>query len=309
MPSAPTSARLSAVRLSVNIPNFGDLPDRVGLGRMAREAEAAGADGLWLADHLLLVDDVMTGYPYTDDGIFPAPATFPFYESLASCAYLAAVTDRCRIGIGVLVLPQRNVIEVAKAAATVDRLSGGRFALGVGSGWNRLEMEALGYSFATRGHRTDDMLRVLRDCWGGAPGAYEGRSIAIRDRVRLFPTPAQPAGIPLLVGGMANVSLRRAATLGDGWMAIAAVESLDVEALRARVDRVRALRAENGNAPFELVLKLEAESASAFDLPDAIAQLAPLGLDEIVIDVPWSDGVDRACDVFAACSDAARRSV
>src|SRR4051794_14508354 len=84
-----------AVRLSVNIPNFGDLPDRIGLGRMAREAEAAGADGVWLADHLLLVDDVMTGYPYTDDGVFPAPSTFPFYESLASCAYLAAATERC----------------------------------------------------------------------------------------------------------------------------------------------------------------------------------------------------------------------
>jgi probable F420-dependent oxidoreductase len=309
MPFVSTSARVLAVRLSVNIPNFGDLPDRIGLGRMAREAEAAGADGVWLADHLLLVDDVMRGYPYTDDGVFPAPSTFPFYESLASCAYLAAATERCRIGIGVLVLPQRNVIEVAKAAATVDRLSGGRFALGVGSGWNRLEMEALGYSFATRGARTDDMLRVLRTCWNGTPDAHDGQSVSIRDRVMLFPTPAQPGGIPLLVGGMADVSLKRAATLGDGWVAIAAVERLDVEALRERIERVRALRAEHGDAPFELVLKLEAEPEWASELPGALAQAAALGFDEIVIDVPWSDGVDRAVETFEACRAAIRRTV
>jgi len=118
------------MRLSVNVPNFGDLPERIGLGTMAREAEAAGADGVWLADHLLLVDEVMTGYPYAPDGIYPQPATLPFYDSLASCAFLAAATERCRIGIGVLVLPQRNVLEVAKVAATIDRLSGGRFAEG-----------------------------------------------------------------------------------------------------------------------------------------------------------------------------------
>jgi alkanesulfonate monooxygenase SsuD/methylene tetrahydromethanopterin reductase-like flavin-dependent oxidoreductase (luciferase family) len=77
---------------------------------------------------------------------------------------VAAMTERCRIGIGVLVLPQRKVLEVAKVTATVDCLSGGRFALGVGSGWNRLETDALGYPFGTRGARTDEMLDVLRDC-------------------------------------------------------------------------------------------------------------------------------------------------
>jgi probable F420-dependent oxidoreductase len=295
------------VRLSVNIPNFDDLPDTLGLGVMAREAEAAGADGVWLADHLLLVDEVMTGYPYAPDGIFPAPATVPFYDSLASCAYLAAATERCRIGIGVLVLPQRNVLEVAKVASTIDRLSGGRFALGVGTGWNRLEMEALGYPFSTRGERTNEMLRVLRDCWRGAPDAFAGQRISIRDRIMLFPTPAQAAGIPLLVGGMANVSLRRAAAYGDGWLAIAAVEHLEIDVLRERVEHVRALRAQMGNAPFELLLKLHAEPEAGSELPEAVAAVAALGFDETVVDVPWSHSVDRACGVLDACRDAARR--
>jgi probable F420-dependent oxidoreductase len=290
------------VRVSVNVPNFGDLPETVGLGVMAREAEAAGADGVWLADHLLLLDEVMTGYPYEPDGIFPAPGTYPFYESLTSCAYLAAATERCRIGIGVLVLPQRNVLELAKATATIDRLSGGRFALGVGSGWHQAEMEALGYSWATRGVRMTETLAVLRDCWDGRPGAVDGRETSIRDRVMLFPTPAQPAGVPLIVGGMADVALRRAARLGDGWMAIANVERLDVDDLGQAVERVRELRAQNGDAPFELLLKLGTELDRGSDeLPGAVAAVRGLGFDETVIDVPWDHGVDRACEALAAC--------
>jgi probable F420-dependent oxidoreductase len=296
------------MRLSVNVPNFGDLPERIGLGTMAREAEAAGADGVWLADHLLLVDEVMTGYPYAPDGIYPQPATLPFYDSLASCAFLAAATERCRIGIGVLVLPQRNVLEVAKVAATIDRLSGGRFALGVGSGWNRLEMEAVGYSFGKRGQRTDEMLQVLRDCWRGTPSGFDGRLILIRDGVMLFPTPVQQAGVPLLVGGMGDVSLRRAAAYGDGWLAIAFAERLNVGGLREQVERVSALRADNGKAPLELVLKLHAEPRSAFDLPAAVAAVAGLGFDEVIVDLPWVHGVDRAHEVLAACRDAALAS-
>jgi alkanesulfonate monooxygenase SsuD/methylene tetrahydromethanopterin reductase-like flavin-dependent oxidoreductase (luciferase family) len=148
---------------------------------------------------------------------------FP-YESLASAVFLAASTRRCRIGIGVLVLPQRNVLEVAKAASTIDRLSGGRFILGVGVGWNRSEMEALGYGFSTRGKRTDEMLRVLRDSWTGTPSGYRGQEVTLRDGVRMYPTPAQTA-VPLIVGGMADAALRRAASLGDGWRSRTSIPS------------------------------------------------------------------------------------
>jgi probable F420-dependent oxidoreductase len=293
------------MRLSVNVPNFGTLPERIGLGTMAREAEAAGADGVWVADHLLLIDEVMTGYPYAPDGIFPNPGTFPFYESLACCAYLAAATERCRIGIGVLVLPQRNVLELAKAAATIDRLSGGRFALGVGSGWNRLEMEALGYLPGNRGERTDEMMQVLRDCWDGMPHSYAGRQISVRAGVMLFPTPVRQGGVPLLVGGMSNVALRRAAAHGDGWLAITFADRLNVDALRERVEHVCALRADSGKPSLDLVLKLHADPRSAGELPEAVAAVAGLGFDEVVIDVPWVHGVKNACEVLASCRRAA----
>src|SRR6059036_1337783 len=96
-----THGYLRCMRLGVNIPNFGDLPEVLSVGTMAREAEIAGADSVLLADHILLVDEPMTGYPYTPDGVFPEAGTFPFYDALASSAFVAAVTKHCRIGIGV----------------------------------------------------------------------------------------------------------------------------------------------------------------------------------------------------------------
>jgi len=296
------------MRLSVNVPNFGDLPDRHGLGVMASAAESAGADGIWLADHVLMIDEVMTGYPYTADGIFSAPATFPFLDSLVSAAFVAAATKRCRIGIGVLVLPQRNVLELAKIAASIDRLTGGRFVLGVGTGWNKGEMEALGYSFAKRGQRMNEMMQVLRTAWTGSPEAFDGQEVKVRDKVKLFPRPAQEAGVPMIVGGMADIVLQRAARLGDGWLAIGDVATLDIETLRAQMDRLRSLRAEAGGGPFEMVMKLEAEvDPSLFHhLPETVAKLAELGFDETVIDVPWEQGIDEACAMIRTCSAATR---
>jgi probable F420-dependent oxidoreductase len=308
LPNAGSAAVLddSAMRLSVNVPNFGELPALLGLDVMAREAENAGADGVWLADHVVLADGEMTGYPYAEDGVFPAPGTLPFYESLASSAFIAAATDHCRIGIGVLVLPQRNVLELAKVAATVDRLSGGRFVLGVGAGWNRLEMEALGYSFQTRGSRMDEMLGVLRDCRDGRPGALHGTETSLPAGVTVFPTAEQPGGVPLIVGGMADIALRRAAT-ADGWMAVADADHLDIDGLRSCVDRVQQLRRAHGGHRFEMILKLTTELDRGLgDIPSALTHLTNLGLDEIVIDIPWHLGVDRACGVLSVCRDAVR---
>lgn len=291
------------MRLSVNVPNFGDLPESIGIGTMAAAAERAGADGVWLADHILLVDEVTTGYPYAADGIFPLPPAMPFYDPLATCAFLASATETCRIGTGVLILPQRNVLELAKVSATIDRLSGGRLVLGIGSGWNRAEMEAIGYSFANRGRRTDEMLAVLRDSWSGTPAPFDGQQVKVRDRICLYPTPWRATGVPLLVGGMGEVSQKRAAVLGDGWLPIAFVDNLDVDALRVQVDRVRSMHADVSDSGFDVVLKLHASAAASAGLGAALVELDALGLEEVVIDLPWSEGVDAAITVFTACRE------
>src|SRR5439155_23825152 len=134
-----------------------------------------------------------------------------------------------------------------------------------------------------------------RDCWCGTPSAFEGDQVSVRDRIMLFPTPAQAAGVPVLVGGMSNAALRRAAEHGNGWVAMTFAERLDVAVLGERLESVRSLRAQAGIAPFELVLKIHGDPPEPDGMPEAVAAVAGLGFNEIVVDLPWEQGSDKAC--------------
>ena len=154
------------MKIGVQIPNNSDKPRQIGLTKMGRLAEDAGADSLWVNDHLLMVEGGRSPYPFTPDGAIPWPMDMPWYECLTAASFLAASTSRCRIGTSVLILPQRNALELAKTTATLDALSGGRFVLGIGAGWFAEEIEALGYRFcylaANAGEVDPDSVRALR---------------------------------------------------------------------------------------------------------------------------------------------------
>src|SRR3954469_15553346 len=180
------------MRIGSLIPNTGPLPAQLGIVAMASAAEAGGAESLWVSDHLLMVDDSLEGYPYSADGRATWPADIDYYESLTCCSFMAAATTTRQVGTAVLVLPQRNVLELAKVAATIDRLSGGRLVLGLGAGWLRAEMEALGYRFDERGRRADQMLITLRECWTGRPGPADGPHVHVPPGVVLEPRPVRP---------------------------------------------------------------------------------------------------------------------
>ena len=282
------------MRIGARIPNAGPLPAELGIAGMARAAEEAGAQSVWVSDHLLMVDGTLEGYPYAVDGRANWDVDIPYYEALTCCSFMAAATSSCTVGTAVLVLPQRNVLELAKVAATLDRLSGGRLTLGVGAGWYKAEFEALGYSFDERGKRADQMLRTLRECWTGRPSAVDGPYVHVPPGVVLEPPPLQPGGPPLLVGGMTPPALRRAARLGDGWLAIAYIDRLDLDELRQSFDRLRELRDEAGGAPLWSTLLLHSNEAEAAEVPAAVRELEALGFDEIIVDPPWSEGLDAA---------------
>jgi probable F420-dependent oxidoreductase len=282
------------MRIGSLIPNTGPLPAELGIGAMASAAEAAGAQSLWVSDHLLMVDDSLEGYPYSADGRATWPADIDYYESLTCCSFMAAATTSCQVGTAVLVLPQRNVLELAKVAATIDKLSGGRLVLGLGAGWLRAEMEALGYSFADRGRRADVMLQTLRECWSGRPRPVDGPHVRVPPGVVLEPRPARPGGPPLLVGGMTDRALARAARFGDGWLAIAWVDKLEPAVLSASLDRLSALRAQAGGAPLRNTLLLHAADDRAAAVPAAIDAVAGLGFEQVIVDPPWSAGIDAA---------------
>jgi probable F420-dependent oxidoreductase len=139
----------------------------------------------------------------------------PFHEIFVLFAFWAGITERIEFVSGVLVLPQRQTALVAKQAAELDLLSGGRLRLGVGVGWNQVEYEGLGMDFHTRGARADEQIRLLRELWGKPSVTFEGRWDRL-EGVGISPMPVQRP-IPIWIGGYVDRTLRRVAELGDGW--------------------------------------------------------------------------------------------
>jgi probable F420-dependent oxidoreductase len=145
---------------------------------------------------------------------YPSPYLF---EPLLTLAWAAAATSRVGLGTSVMVLPQRNPVELANSLATLDQLSAGRVLLGAGVGWSAGEFAALGQSFADRGPRTDEIIDLLRACWADDPIAFDGAHYEIVD-LRLLPKPAH--SIPIWVGGGSEPAYRRGVSKGDGFQMI-----------------------------------------------------------------------------------------
>ena len=177
----------------------------------AQTAEGLGYDYLLVYDHVLGAhpDRVpkLTG-PYTYE--------HPFHEPLVFFGFLSAVTTRLELVTGILILPQRQTALVAKQAAEVDVLSGGRLRLGIGIGWNYVEYDALGADFTTRGRRAEEQIELLRKLWS-QPLVTHRSAHHVIDRAGLNPLPIQRP-IPIWLGGAAEPVLKRAARIGDGWM-------------------------------------------------------------------------------------------
>ena len=178
----------------------------------AQTAEGLGYRRLSVYDHVLGAvhadrDPPLTG-PYTEDD--------PFHEPLVLLGFLAACTTTIELEVAVLVLPQRQTVLVAKQAAEVDVLSGGRLLIAVGTGWNYVEYESMGMPFADRGRRLDEQVDLLRRLWREPVVDYRGKYHRV-DRAGLRPPPTRGA-IPVWFGGGAETSLRRAARIGEGFV-------------------------------------------------------------------------------------------
>ncbi len=177
----------------------------------AQTAEGLGYSHLIVYDHVLGAEhagrEPKLGGPYTERD--------PFHEPFVLYGFLAAVTTKLELATGVIILPQRQTALVAKQAAEVAVLSRGRLRLGVGTGWNWVEYEALNESFATRGKRLDEQVALLRALWGGKPIDFDGRYHRV-DRAGILPAP--PGPIPIWFGGFTPPAIQRAARIGDGFL-------------------------------------------------------------------------------------------
>ena len=203
---------MATLELGAQIPSWHWDWDVSELRDWAQGVEAIGFDYLSMADHV--------AYAYgTPDRPTEAVLQGPIvqHELFTFLAYLAACTNRVVLQPNVLVLPQRQPLLVAKQAAEVDLLSGGRLRLGVGLGWQEPEFDALGVPFRQRPSRTEEAVALIRACWREEPVTYAGRYATIQ-AMSVLPKPATPGGPPILFGGRSAPAIERAARIGDGWI-------------------------------------------------------------------------------------------
>jgi probable F420-dependent oxidoreductase len=182
----------------------GSSADPTTMARRARYAEEVGFESLWVGDHIALPAG---GYD---------PPEQPRMEAVVAIAYLAALTTRVRLGFGVLVLPQRQPVLLAKQLASIDWLSGGRLTVGVAAGYVEAELRALGVSLADRAARTDEYLAAMRTLWDTPVPRFSGRFVEF-DGVLQRPQPIQKPHPPIIIGGESPGAYRRAARHGNGW--------------------------------------------------------------------------------------------
>jgi probable F420-dependent oxidoreductase len=258
------SGRLSFGLFSVN---FYACSNPATASRVARQAEQAGFESLWAGEHVVLPDPRVPPSPLDPER--------PILDPLVSLSFLAAHTSTVKLGTGIVILPQRNPLVLAKQAASLDAVSDGRLILGIGAGYLEPEMRAIGVPFEERGRRTDEYLAAIRELWYAERPAYEGRFVSFSG-VQAYPRPTRT--VPIVVGGESAAAYRRAVEQGHGWYGFA----LDLETTAACLGGLReaAARYERPTELGELEI-----SVTPRPTPDreTAARFAELGVHRLIL--------------------------
>ncbi|WP_053225698.1 TIGR03619 family F420-dependent LLM class oxidoreductase [Solirubrobacter soli] len=258
------------MRIGAKLPNSGPLSADIPAAAVA--LERAGFDSLWVADHIVMPERIESPYPF---GQVTWATDIPYVDALIALALAAAVTTRVRLGTAALVLPQRNPVQLAKQAASIDVASGGRLELGVGAGWLAEEFAALNVPFERRGARMDEWIAILRECWTGRTDARRSEFYDLPEGTLCLPAPSE---IPILIGGHSPAALRRAAR-NSGWLAQQDADKLDPSTLVF-----------DGRIVLRIVGSLGREALVA-------ERLKEFDVDEVIVDVPIDDA-QRVREVY-----------
>jgi len=263
--------------------NIGPCAEPDVIAEAVTRAEQAGLDSVWTAEHVVLPD------PQAPPS--PSPPHMKLLDPAVALGFAAAHSTTIMLATGIVILPQRNPVVAAKEFATVDRLSKGRLIFGVAAGYLHQEFDAIGVPFKERGKRCDDYIEAIRTLWTDEKPLFEGRYIRFGS-VQQQPPPVQRPHPPIVVGGMSDAALDRAARLGDGWYGFA----LDVDATRSCLEKLRSHDALRSKPAFET-------SLSPIGLPEAdlVKQYEDLGLDRLVV-TPFARTAD---DLWRAIDHAA----
>jgi probable F420-dependent oxidoreductase len=278
------------VRIGLHALGIGAGADPAVITAVARSAEECGFATLWAGEHVVMVDQPDSVYPYADDGHIAVPSDADWLDPLVLFGFVAAVTSRLRLATGVLLLSEHNPVMAAKSVASLDRISGGRFALGVGIGWSAEEFDALGIPFAGRGRRTEEYVEAMRVLWRDDVSSYVGSHVRF-ESVRCYPKPIR-RGVPVIFGGNGDRALRRAARCGDGWYGFNVAPDL----LADRLDVLKSHCVDEGRDPRALDISVALRDGG----PDDLAALEYLGVDEVVVVEAPPDDPDEAAGWVSA---------
>jgi probable F420-dependent oxidoreductase len=265
------------VKFGIAFANTGPFATPDGATSFAQSAEAAGFESIWTVEHVVVPANYKSNYPYSPSGRMPGRDDAPVPDPLIWLSFLAAATTTLRLATGILILPQRQPVVLAKELATLDYLSGGRLELGVGVGWLEEEFRALGIPFAERGRRTDDAIGAMRALWSQPEATYNGEFFQFADCISR-PQPVQ-GSIPVHIGGHTDIAARRAGRLGDGFFPGLGTH----DELRRLFDLVRSSAEAAGRDPGEIEMTTGGNGAVGERALDEVAALEALGVDRVIL--------------------------
>ncbi|MGH2535272.1 MAG: LLM class F420-dependent oxidoreductase [Thermomicrobiales bacterium] len=262
------------MQIGVTFPQLEIGPDPAVLREYARTAEGLGYDFLTIYDHVLGADTTNRpgwGGAYAADD--------QFHEPFVLFGWLAAVAPKLALATGVIVLPQRQTALVAKQAAEIDILNGGRLRLGVGIGWNEVEFEALNENFRNRARRYEEQVDLLRRLWTEPVVTFDGRYHQVKE-AGLNPLPIQRP-IPIWMGGRAEAALERIGRLADGWMTQTPLD----DNLRGMIERVRGYAGAAGRSPdaVQIEARVSLNAAPESDWRGIVEEWRALGASHLAV--------------------------
>jgi probable F420-dependent oxidoreductase len=242
---------------------------------LAQTAERLGFESLWTVEHVVVPTGYSSTYPYSRSGRMPGPEEAPIPDPLVWLTWVGAQTSSIRLATGILILPQRSPVILAKEVATLDVMTGGRAILGVGAGWLREEFDAIGVPFDDRAARMDEAISALRALWTQESPSFHGEFFDF-EGAKSYPHPARPEGVPVVVGGHSRAAARRAGRLGDGFFPASGGDQL-----RSLIDEMRAAAEAAGRDPDAIEVTLGSARTE-----EQVRGFAALGASRVVISPP-----------------------
>jgi probable F420-dependent oxidoreductase len=272
------------MKIGFSLLNNWGIEDVQALVGLAERAEELGFDSVWVHDHVFNVGHV-----------FDRIGGRPYYEPLTLLSFVAGRTRRVRLGTSVLVLPYHNPIRLAKTAATLDVLSGGRLILGVGVGAIENEMEAMGTPFKERGAFTDEAIAVMRTLWSEDDPRFDGRYSRFAG-MKFSPKPIQKPSVPIVIGGISRAAIRRAARLGDGWQPLGLSPEALGQGIEALREEAQATGRDVAKIPVSIAMSITTSTPRRYALGTEPAEIvrnakayAATGVETLIISANTSD--------------------